>query len=161
MKLKTLVVNAIIAALYVAISAVIQPIAYLNYQFRIPEIFNHLIVFNKKYFFGIVLGVFFANLFFSPMLPYDLYFGVGQSVLALLITIIISKFVKNIWARMAVNTLVFSFTMFMIAWELNIALKLPFLLSWLTTAISELVVMGIGMPLIYIIHKRVKFDEMI
>jgi uncharacterized membrane protein len=161
MKLKTIAVNGIIAALYVAVSGVIQPIAFTNIQLRIPEIFNHLIVFDKRYFFGIVTGVFFANLFFSPMLPYDLYFGVGQSALALLATIFFSRLTKNIWARLLFNTGVFTFTMFLIAWELKIALDLPFFLSWLTTAAGEFIVMAIGMPLMHAIHKRVRFDKLL
>ncbi len=48
MKIKTLVVNAIVAALYVAVTAAIAPIGFYALQFRISEIFNHLIVFNKK-----------------------------------------------------------------------------------------------------------------
>src|SRR4051794_13281297 len=104
MNIRTLAVNGVLAALYIAVTMIVQPIAFSNIQFRVPEIFNHLIVYNKKYFFGIVIGVFLSNLFFSPILAYDLVFGVGQSILALAITIILSKFVRNIWARMTINT---------------------------------------------------------
>ncbi|TCP29005.1 putative membrane protein [Scopulibacillus darangshiensis] len=161
MKVKTLVGNGIVAALYIAVSFVIQPIAYINIQFRIPEMFNHLVIFNKKYIFGIVIGVFLANLFFSPMAAYDLVFGVGQSIISLLITIATGKFIKGLWARMAVNTVVFSFTMFLIAIELHLAFNLPFLLGWLTTAIGEFVVMAIGMPVMYVINKRVDFKRFV
>lgn len=50
MKMKILTVNAIIAALYVVLGMIVAPIGFMALQFRIPEIFNHLIVFNKKYF---------------------------------------------------------------------------------------------------------------
>jgi uncharacterized membrane protein len=161
MKVKTLVANAILAALYIAVSAVIQPFGFTNIQFRISEMFNHLIVFNKKYIYGIILGVFLTNLFFSPMVAYDLVFGVGQSLLALLITIVSAKFIKNIWARMTVNTIVFTFTMFLIAWELNLAFNLPFLFTWLTVAIGEFVVLAIGAPIIYAVNKRVNFKKLV
>ena len=92
MNLRTLAVNGIVAALYIAVTFVFQPFGFTNVQFRLSEMFNHLIVFNKKYIYGIVLGVFLANLFFSPMVPYDLVFGVGQSMNALLITIFSMKF---------------------------------------------------------------------
>ena len=137
MNIRTLAVNGVLAALYIAVTMIVQPIAFSNIQFRIPEMFNHLIVYNKKYFFGIVIGVFLSNLFFSPMVAYDLIFGVGQSILALTITIIIGRFVHNIRARMAINTLVFTFTMFLIALELNIAVKAPFLITWAATAASR------------------------
>ena len=161
MNIRTLAVNGVLAALYIAVTMIVQPIAFSNIQFRIPEMFNHLIVYNKKYFFGIVIGVFLSNLFFSPMVAYDLIFGVGQSILALTITIIIGRFVHNIRARMAINTLVFTFTMFLIALELNIAVKAPFLITWAATAAGEFVVMLVGAPIIHALNKRINFKKLI
>jgi uncharacterized membrane protein len=160
-KVQGIVVNGIIAAMYIAVSALIQPFGFTQVQFRVSEMFNHLIVFNKKYIYGIILGVFLTNLFFSPMKAYDLIFGVGQSLIALLITIACARFIKGIWARMIVNTLVFTFTMFLIALELHLAFDLPFMFTWLTTAVGEFVVMAIGMPIMYVINKRVRFDKMV
>ncbi|WP_053365004.1 QueT transporter family protein [Bacillus sp. FJAT-27245] len=161
MKIKSLAVNGIIAALYIVVTFLIQPLSFSNIQFRLSEMFNHLVVFNKKYFFGIILGVFLANLFFSPNPGLDLIFGFGQSVLALLITIFSSRYVKGIWARMAINTVVFTVTMFLIAWELNIALGFPFLATWLAVAFGEFAVLAIGAPLMYAIHKRINFEKLI
>ncbi|MBY0595374.1 QueT transporter family protein [Bacillus bingmayongensis] len=159
MNIKTLVGNGILAALYIAVSALIQPFGFTNVQFRISEMFNHLVVFNKKSIYGIVLGVFLTNLFFSPMIAYDLVFGVGQSILALLATIISMRFIKSVWARMIFNTVIFTVTMFMIAIELHLAFDLPFLFTWLTCAVGEFVVMAIGMPVMYGINKRVQFKK--
>ncbi|OCA83028.1 hypothetical protein A8F94_17945 [Bacillus sp. FJAT-27225] len=161
MNIRTLAVNGIIAALYIAVTMLIQPLAFSAVQFRVSEMFNHLIVFNKKYFFGIALGVFLANLFFSTLGVLDLIFGFGQSVIALLITIFASRYVKGIWARMAINTTVFTVTMFLIAWELNIALGFPFFYTWLTVAIGEFVVLAVGAPIMYAIHKRVNLEKLI
>ena len=156
-----IVVNGIVAALYIAVSAMIAPFGFSQIQFRVSEMFNHLIVFNKKYIFGIILGVFLTNLFFSPMKAYDLIFGVGQSLLALVITILCARFIKGIWARMIVNTLVFTFTMFLIAIELHLAFGLPFLFTWYTTAVGEFVVMAVGMPIMHYINKSVRFDKIV
>ena len=156
-----IVINGIIAALYIAVSAVVSPFGFGQIQFRVSEIFNHLIVFNKKYLFGIILGVFLTNLFFSPMKAYDLIFGVGQSLLALVIAILCARFIKGMIARMIVNTLVFTVTMFLIAIELHLAFGLPFLFTWLTTAIGEFVVMAVGIPVMYFINKSVHFDKMV
>jgi uncharacterized membrane protein len=161
MKARTLVVNALIAALYIAVSALIVPFGFTNIQFRISEIFNHLIVFNKKYFFGIVIGVFLYNLLFSPLGWYDLVFGVAHSALSLGIIILLSKFVKNILVLLVANTMVFTFNMFIIAFELNLALELPFLFTWLTTAAGELAVLAVGIPIIYALHKRLHFNKLI
>ncbi|MEH7454956.1 QueT transporter family protein, partial [Gottfriedia acidiceleris] len=61
MKLKTITVNGVFAALYIAVTYFIQPFGFTNVQFRVSEIFNHLVVFNKKYIYGVVLGVILAN----------------------------------------------------------------------------------------------------
>lgn len=161
MNIKTIVGNGILAALYIAVSALIAPFGFTNVQFRVSEMFNHLIVFNKKYLFGIILGVFLTNLFFSPMVAYDLIFGVGQSLIALTITIISARYIKGIWKRMIVNTVVFTVTMFIIALELNLAFELPFLFTWLTVAAGEFVVMAVGMPIMYFVNKRVNFEKMV
>lgn len=161
MNSKTLVINGILADLYIAVSMLIQPFGFTNIQFRVSEMFNHLIVFNKKYIFGILLGVFLTNLLFSPMKAYDLIFGVGQSLIALTITIICCRFIQSIWKRMLVNILAFTVTMFIIALELNLAFGLPIMWTWLTTAIGEFAVMAIGAPLILAIHRRVNFEKLI
>jgi uncharacterized membrane protein len=161
MNIRTLAVNGVLAALYIAVTMIVQPIAFSNIQFRIPEMFNHLIVFNKKYIYGIVIGVFLSNLLYSQLLAYDLVFGVGHSILSLTITILICKFIHNIWARMFINTFVFTFMMFIIAMELNIALKFPFWITWATTAIGEFLVMAIGAPIIYALNKRLHFSKIV
>ncbi|MCM3585606.1 QueT transporter family protein [Mesobacillus maritimus] len=161
MNIRTIVGNGIVAALYIAVSAVIQPFGFTNVQFRVSEMFNHLIVFNKKYFFGIVLGVFLTNLFFSPIVAYDLFFGVLHSVISLLITIFAAKYIKSMIGLMIVNSIVFTFNMFIIAIELKLAFNLPFFFTWLTTAAGELVVLAVGIPIMYAIHKRVNFSKMI
>lgn len=160
MKTKSLAVSAIIAALYVAVSMLIAPFGFTNVQFRISEMFNHLVIFNKKYMIGIVIGVFITNLF-SPLGTYDLVFGVGQSILALGITIFSARFIKGQLSRMIFNTLVFTITMFIIAIELNLALNLPFLFTWLTVAVGEFVVMAVGIPVMAALNKRVRFDKLI
>lgn len=160
MKIRTLAVNGILAALYIAVSFFVQPFGFTNIQFRISEMFNHLVVFNKKYMFGIVIGVFLSNLLFSPLGVYDLIFGVGQSVIALLITITSTKFIQSIWLRMVFNTTVFTFTMFIIAYELNLVLKFPFFFTWFTVAVGEFVVMAAGAPVVYYLNKRIRFDQL-
>src|SRR3954453_9514730 len=108
MKVKTLATSGIIAALYVVVTLLVAPFGFTHVQFRISEMFNHLVVFNKKFFFAIVLGVFITNLF-SPLGAYDLIFGVSHSIIALSITIFSAKFINGILKRMIFNTIVFTF----------------------------------------------------
>ena len=160
MKVKTMATSGIIAALYIAVSLLVAPISFGAVQFRIAEMFNHLIIFNKKYFFGVVLGVFITNLF-SPLGLYDLTFGVGHSVLTLSISILIGKYVKNQLTHMVLNTLLFTLTMFIIAFELHLALELPFLYTYYTCAIGEFVVLAVGIPIMMALNKRIQFKDLI
>ncbi|WP_249871483.1 QueT transporter family protein [Oceanobacillus saliphilus] len=161
MKVRTLVINGLLAALYIAVSALIVPFGFTNIQFRISEIFNHLIVFDRRYFFGIVLGVFLYNLLFSPLGWYDLVFGVAHSAISLAVIILLARYIKNIWVLLVANTLVFTFNMFIIAFELTLALELPFLFTWFTTAVGEFAVLAIGIPIIYALNKRLQFNKLI
>src|SRR5690625_1122962 len=111
MKVNTLVVNALIAALYFVVTWLVAPFGFTHIQFRISEFFNHLIVFNKKYFFGIVIGVFLANLFLSPV-KIDILFGLTHTIVSLLITMLVGRWIKNTLTLMLVNSFVFSFNMF-------------------------------------------------
>lgn len=160
MKTKTIAVTGVIAALYVAVSLLVAPFAFGAVQFRIAEMFNHLIVFNKKYFFGIVLGVFITNMF-SPMAAYDLTFGVAHSIITLSLTIFATKYVKGIFARLAINTILFTFTMCIIAFELMLWFDIPFLYTWLTVAAGEFVVLAVGIPIMLALNKRLNFKTLL
>ena len=166
MKVKTLATSGIIAALYVAVTFLIAPFGFTLIQFRISEMFNHLVVFNKKYIFGIIVGVFIANLLFSPV-AVDIFFGVLHSAIALSITIFSAKFIKGIFKRMLFNTVVFTVTMIIIAFQLSFFADIPefngipFLLIYLTLAIGEFIVMAIGIPLIIALNKRLNFEKLI
>ncbi|MEK4487202.1 QueT transporter family protein [Psychrobacillus sp. FSL H8-0484] len=160
MKIKTIATSGIIAALYVAVSLLVAPFAFGAVQFRIAEMFNHLVVFNKKFFFGILLGVIITNMF-SPMAAYDLIFGVAHTVISLLITIFAAKFIKGQVKQMVFNTIVFTFMTFIIAFELNLAFDLPFFYTWLTVAAGEFVVLAVGIPLMSALNKRLNFKSLI
>ena len=160
MKIKLLAVNATVAALYVALAFAVKPIAFGELQFRIPEIFNHLIAFNPLFMPGVELGVFISNIN-SELGPIDLVFGVGHSVITLGLAIFIFKFVSNIKVRLAIMTVLFTLTMFIIAFELSLVLKLPFFWTWLFVAGGEFVVLAIGAPIMYTLNKRLDFKNML
>lgn len=160
MKVKFIATTGIIAALYIAVTMLVAPFGFTEVQFRISEMFNHLVAFNPRYMLGIVFGVFIANLS-SPLGVYDLVFGVGHSAITLAIFVLICKFVKNIWLRLIINTFLFTCTMFIIAFELNLALELPFLWTWLTVAVGEFVVLAVGVPIMYLLDKRLHFKDLI
>ncbi len=163
MKVKFLAVTSIIAALYVAVTMLVAPFGFSEIQFRISEMFNHLVAFNPRYMLGVLLGVFIANLF-SPWGLYDLIFGVGHSLITLTIFVLICKFVKNTIVRMIINTFLFTFTMFIIAFEIHLVAEIPyslFLWTWFTTAAGEFAVLAVGIPIFHFINKRLDFKKLI
>lgn len=161
MKVKFLATSAIIAALYIAVTMLVAPISFGQVQFRIAELFNHLIVFNPRYMLGVVIGVFISNFLLSSIGPIDLIFGVGHTMITLGILIFICKFVKNIWARLIINTLLFTFTMFIIAAQLHIVLEFPFWETWAFVAFGEFVVLAVSAPMMHALNKRLNFKNLI
>lgn len=157
---KFIATTAIIAALYIAVTMIIAPFGFKEIQFRVSEMFNHLVAFNPRYMLGIVIGVFISNLY-SPMGVYDLIFGVGHSIITLSIFILICKFVKNVWLRLVINSFLFTCTMFIIAIELNLASEVPFWLGWLTCATGEFGVLIISAPIMHYLNKRLNFKDLI
>ena len=53
-KTKLIVINAIVAALYVVVTSLTAFMSFGNIQFRIAEMLNHLFAFDKKYGIGVV-----------------------------------------------------------------------------------------------------------
>jgi len=160
LNIRTLVTSGLLAAMYIAVTALIAPIGFSVIQFRISEIFNHLVIFNKRYFWGIVVGVIVSNILMSSLGFLEI-FGVAQSILSLLIIMLISTVIKNRVTLMIINTCVFSFTMFFIAIMLKIGIGAPFFETWATTAAGEFIVMALGIPIILMLARRIPFEKMI
>lgn len=156
---KTLAANAIVMALYIVLSLVL-PFSSGAIQFRLSESLNHLVVFNRKLLWGVLGGVIVYNLLFG-FGPLDVLFGGGQTLLALVLTTSLQKYVPNIKMRLALNTLFFTASMFLIAIMLTITAELPFWMTFGTTALSELIIMSISAPVMYWINKTVRFDQQI
>src|SRR5699024_830890 len=120
---------------------------------------NHFIVFNKKFFIGIVGGVCLANLFLSPM-KIDLIFGLALSIISLLFTMLINRYIKSNIKLIWKYSIVFSFYMFIIAYMLKFYLQvdLSFMFIWGTFAISEFITMAIAIPIVYLLSKRINLS---
>ncbi len=154
---KVIAANAIIMGLYVVLSLVL-PFSSGAIQFRLSESLNHLVVFNRKLLWGVFGGVIIYNLFFGFGIL-DVVFGGGQTLLALLLTASLHKIVPNMKARLALNVLFFTASMFMIALMLMMTADLPFWPTFATTALSEFIIMTISAPVMYWINKSVDFEQ--
>ncbi len=81
---KSLVINAMLAALYIVLTVASAPIAYGGVQFRISEALILLAFFNSDYIVGIAIGTFIAN-YIGPFGLPDAVFGTAVSIVALLL----------------------------------------------------------------------------
>ena len=161
---QALIINGLLAAIYIVLTVVVSPIAQGPIQFRISESLNHIVVFNKKLMWGVVMGVVMFNLFFSEGGMLDVFFGGGQTLLALSITAAAEKYIKDEKKRLVLNTLDFSASMILIAIMIcilsNQAIGSAFF--WGTYGslfLSELIIMSVSAPVIYNINKYVKFNR--
>ena len=163
-KTKLIVINAIIAALYVVITSLTAFMAFRDIQFRIAEMLNHLFAFDKKYGIGVVTGVLLVNSAFmsaSGLGLMDLVFGLGHTIASFAISALFFKSVKDVKTRMFVLAGVFSVMIFLVAIELNLALELPFWLSYGETFFGEIVVLLAGVPLMTALNKAIDLKKLI
>lgn len=158
MKTKEWVINAVVASLYIVLTGFLAPFSFGAIQFRVGEILNHLVVFERKYIVGIVAGVFLSNLFFSSFGVYDLLFGVSHSLVSLLFTVLFTKNLENVRVKMGINSAMFAFFSFFIAAMLYFTAGLPFWITYATVALGELGVMLVGIPLMEYLNRRLLFS---
>lgn len=59
---RRVVISAIIAALYLVLTVVFNPISFGPFQFRVANLLMALMFFDVDYCFGLALGIFFGNL---------------------------------------------------------------------------------------------------
>ncbi len=146
----TIVVNALIAALYVAMNAISAPIAFGAIQFRIAEMLMLFVFFNKKYAFGVTLGCLLANLM-SPFFLLDIVFG----TLATLVASIGIMFCKHLWMAALCPVVA---NAFIVAGVLT-SIGEPYWMSVLTVGLGELAVMTFSYIIFMLLKKNKGFFE--
>ena len=90
---------------------------------------------------------------------YDLMFGLGHSILSLVIGSLVFRFAKDLKGKMLLLSIVFSVMIFLVAIELKIVLELPFWLSYFETFVGEIVVMLVGIPVMLAANKAIDFTK--
>ncbi len=164
---KTLVVSALIAALYVVLSVVpgVFNLASGAIQFRISEGLNHLVVFSRKYVVGVVLGVVVFNALFSSMGWLDVVFGGGQSLLGLVLVAWLAPKLPNLWLKMGLNVIVMTLTMCLIAveivWTSHLSMGGAFWGIYGSLMLSELIIMAITAPIMAGLDRILHFNQVI
>lgn len=164
---KTLVVSALIAALYVVLSVVpgVFNLASGAIQFRVSEGLNHLVVFSRKYLLGVVIGVVIFNALFSSMGWIDVVFGGGQSLLGLLLVAWLAPRFKALWQRLLFNIVVMTVTMALIAveivWTSHLAMGAAFWGIYASLMLSEALIMTITAPIMAGLDRALHFQRLI
>ncbi|MBQ7700005.1 MAG: QueT transporter family protein [Clostridia bacterium] len=92
--LRKITVSAVIAALYVALTLIFQPISFYSLQFRISETLMLLPLLFPESWIGLTVGCLLANLLGGGVI-WDIIFGTLASMLAVLIVAQMGKISKK------------------------------------------------------------------
>lgn len=145
-KTETIALTGITAAIYMAATLAVAPIAYGSLQFRISEVMVLLAWINPAFAPGLIFGCALANLF-SPLGVIDLIFGTFHTFCSVMMI----KRTKN----MVVASLWPTVFSFIIGLEIYIFYTAPFIESTLWVMLGEFIcITCIGCPLFAVIRKN-------
>lgn len=150
--------TAIIAAMYVTITATLAVLSFGVIQLRLSEMFNYLALYHKRYVVAVTLGVVIAN-FMSPTWVLDVPIGSIATFLVLILCRAVTKNIENEVMKLAITAVIFAFSMFTVAGQLVILYDLPFFYTWLTVGIGELLSMTVGGVFIYLLSKKMDLTK--
>ncbi|WP_018659715.1 QueT transporter family protein [Allofustis seminis] len=161
MKLSTrqLVINALFAAVYIVITIFLP--SYGSLQLRLSEMFAHLPLFNKKYAYGLLLGVAIAN-FQSGFGVYDVIFGTLHSAISLLIVFLLTKKIKSMSKKLVLNSMIFAAMSFIVAGMIAYLTQdwVAFWVIYASIAASIAIVMLATAPIILALDKHIHFRQL-
>ena len=139
MKVKTICLCGIVAAMYVALT-MINPISWGSMQFRVSNLLCVLPFVCKKTAPGVLAGIAIAN-FFSPLGLIDVLFGVAAEGVAYAVMV----YGPGKRAPVVVKLLVLSVCVATIVGaELTMVYQIPYFVNLVSLFISTLVIVGIG-----------------
>lgn len=162
---RDLVQIALVTALYVIFTAMppFNAISYGVLQFRLSEMLGFLAFYKPKYIIALTLGCILAN-FNSSLGLIDVVVGSLQTLIFTSLGVYLFR--KHMGQKiLGYNkaflffSLLYAFTMFTIAGELTYVTHVPFLATWATTALGELISLLIGGYIISLLAKRVDLSK--
>lgn len=146
---------AMVAAIYVAVTVAIAPLAYSGVQFRMSEILVLLCFYNKDYCISMVLGCAIANLF-SPMAVIDVPVG----TFATLVAVILIWKSKNLFVASLFPVITNGL---FVGLELTIMENIPFWWSSISVALGECAVVTVAGFIVFkfVLEKNKPFMRLI
>jgi uncharacterized membrane protein len=145
--------NAVIAAVYVALTLLLSNLSYGQIQFRIAEILVLFVFFRKDFAIGVTLGCIIANAF-SPLGITDVIFG----SLATLLSVVCIMFLPNLYLAIIPPVVI---NAFVVGFELYYILDLPFWANVGYVALGELAVMLVGLVICLLLSRNKGFLKLI
>lgn len=144
---KTIAENAIIAALYCAVTIAAAPLSYMGMQFRIAEILVLLVFWRPDFIFGLTLGCFLSNIP-SSLGAWDMLFG----TLATLISVVLIAYCSpRLWVACIYPIVI---NAFVVGAELYFILDLDFWLNVGLVAAGETTVIVGGYIIWFVLMKN-------
>lgn len=157
MRVKTekIVIIAVVAALYAALTLALSPISFGPIQFRIAEVMTLLPLLGKEYIIALTIGCFLANLF-GPVGIIDVIFGTVATLISAYLVYVTGKIMKDkkicvliasLWPTI-INAIIIGII-------LNVTLGFPLVLSMLEVGFGQFVVITIvGVPLFKLLESK-------
>lgn len=145
MNIKDLTKQAIIAAVYTAISLALLPFTFGALQFRVAEALMVLPFYNKKHTVGLTIGCLITNMF-SHLGLVDVVFG---TLATLIVCLLVGRLRRTRFIAVAaavVNGVIVGFMLYFVANE-------PLVFSMATVAASEFVVVQLGVFMMAAVNK--------
>lgn len=138
-----LVKNGFVAAIYVVLTVVVAPhLSYGEVQFRISEVLLILVLFNKKYWVGLLVGTFLSNLG-SPLGLIDWIVGTGASAISIYLMLL---FKNQLFISLLMPSIINGI---LVGIELNLVYDLPLVATMFSVFFGEFVVVVIVGGLLY------------
>lgn len=142
-----------IAAMYITLSLCFAPFSFGVIQIRLAELFNFLVLKDKRYIWGVTLGVSVVN-FFSPNGIVDVIVGTLGTFFFLKLGLFLTKPIQTLFFKLVLFSSVLMFSMCTIALELSFLYQTPLWYNWGMLAIGEGLSLSIGGSLFYVVEKK-------
>jgi Predicted membrane protein len=158
--LQGIAINSLIAALYVVLSLISGPLAFVggSLQLRISEILNLLVFFNPSYTIGVTIGCLLTNILSLYGWP-DIVIGTFATLLSCLLIILVSKTLKNLFFASFIPVIINAslVPVLIYLYDTSVAIMTFYWMSFMWVALGEIIVVVLfGYPLILILAKKYK-----
>lgn len=160
-KLKLVVLNGLIAACYVVITALFSSFSFGVIQVRISTVLYQLVAYNKHLYWGMVLGVVIANLLFSPFGLLDILVGVGVTGGGLAVAILINQRINRRLVKSVVIGISVSLAMIFVAIELVAISKVPFVITYVYLVVGQLIAQVVGLVVFSLIDRKLNLQKLL